>query len=147
MNEKLFKVIIDGAQQTHKSRLFCELLQKQLVSFGVETVQFQDATVKLQIWGSYRQSNTMKFSPLYYKGTSVVLLVFDVGKLETLRMCPLYIQQIRSECSKNVQIMLIGQQFSEIRQVSVDEATVFAEMNKMTYAEVNYVGDQKNQET
>ncbi|CAL5993918.1 Rab2a [Hexamita inflata] len=143
MTEKVFKVIIDGAQQTHKSRLFCELLQKQLVSFGTETVQFQDATVKLQIWGSYRQSNTMKFSPLYYKGTGVVLLVFDVGNIETFRMCPIYIQQIRSECSKNTQIMLIGQQFTEIRQVSVDEATVFAEMNKMTYAEVNYVGDVK----
>ncbi|CAL5995609.1 Ras-_protein Rab-2A [Hexamita inflata] len=85
----------------------------------------------------------MKFSPLYYKETSVALLVFDVGKLETLRMCTLYIQQIRSECSKNTQIMLIGQQFTENRQVSVDEATVFAEMNKMTYAEVNYIGDAK----
>ncbi|CAL5993906.1 Rab2a [Hexamita inflata] len=145
-NEKVFKVIIDGAQQTHKSRLFCELLHKQsdcICLFGTETVQFQGVNAKLQIWGSYRQSNTMKFSPLYYKGTGVVLLVFDVGKLETLRMCPIYIQQIRSECSKNTQIMLIGQQFTEIRQVSVDEATVFAEMNKMTYTEVNYIGDQK----
>ncbi|CAL5995597.1 Rab11 [Hexamita inflata] len=146
MNEKVFKVIIDGAQQTHKSRLFCELLQKQsdcICSFGTETVQFQDLSVKLQILGSFRQSNTMKFAPLFYKGANIVLLVFDVGKLETLRMCPIYIQQIRSECSKNTQIMLIGQQFTEIRQVSVDEATVFAEMNKMTYAEVNYIGDAK----
>ncbi|CAL5995605.1 Conserved_hypothetical protein [Hexamita inflata] len=75
--------------------------------------------------------------------TSVVILVFDVGSRDTFTLCPLYIQQIRSECSKNTQIMLIGQQFTENRQVSVDEATVFAEMNKMTYAEVNYVGDQK----
>ncbi|CAL5993924.1 Rab5 [Hexamita inflata] len=143
-NESRFKLLIEGASGTHKSRLLYGLIQNSIAVFGKVNVQYQDQIVKMDIWRSQRNvSNTIKFPPHFYKMTSVVLLVFDVGKLESLRMCPIYIQQIRSECSKNVQIMLIGQQFSENRQVSVDEATVFAEMNKMTYAEVNYVGDQK----
>ncbi|CAL5993862.1 Rab5 [Hexamita inflata] len=78
----------------------------------------------------------MKLATMHYKGTHVVLIVFDVGNIETFNLC-----QIRSNCHQNTQIMLVGQQFNDIRQVRIDEAILFAEMNNITYTEINYLED------
>ncbi|CAL5993904.1 Rab2a [Hexamita inflata] len=152
MNQNIdckFKVIIDGALNTGKQQLLCELLQKQFdknaigLDFGIQIIQYQNKIAKLQIWDTHRSYNHMKLAISYYKVMHIALLVFDVGQIETFTLCSLYIEQVRSQSPKNVQIMLIGQQFTDARQVNVDEETIFAEMNKLTYTEVNYLEDTK----
>ncbi|CAL5995595.1 Rab1a [Hexamita inflata] len=150
MNQKFnktFKIIIEGARNPGKTQLFCELLNKNYneaeigPELGIEIVQYQNINYKLQIWDTHRQYNHMKLATMHYKGTHVVLIVFDVGNIETFNLCSMYIEQIRSNCHQNTQIMLVGQQFNYIRQVRIDEPILLAEMNNITYTEINYLED------
>ncbi|CAL5993932.1 Rab1a [Hexamita inflata] len=149
-NDKTFKVIIEGSKKTSKKQLLCELIQQQFnqnligPDFGIEQVQYLKYNIKLQIWDIYRQYNHIQQTATYYRAANIVLLVYDVGQMETFKLCSIYIEQLRSKCPKNVQVLLIGQQFKEERQVNVDEATIFAEMNKLIYTEVNYLEDIKD---
>ncbi|CAL5993936.1 Rab2a [Hexamita inflata] len=146
-NDKTFKVIIEGSKKTSKKQLLCELIQQQFnqnligPDFGIEQVQYLKYNIKLQIWDTYKQQDHMKLIIQYYRATNIALLVYDVGQIETFKLCSMYIEQLRSECPQNTQIMLIGQQFKEERQVNVDEAVVFAEMHSLTYTEINYLED------
>ncbi|CAL5995621.1 Rab2a [Hexamita inflata] len=91
--DKTFKVIIEGSKKTGKQRLLCELIQQQFnqnqigPDFGIETVQQLKFNAKLQIWDTYKQQDNMKLIIPYYRATNIALLVFDVGQLQTFKLC------------------------------------------------------------
>ncbi|CAL5984953.1 Rab2a [Hexamita inflata] len=149
MNIKQFKVIIIGAPGTGTSILFNKLLNQSEYNqfddeFGYQTVNYNNQTFKLQIWNTYRTFSHMRLSQHYYQNAQVVILVFSINESATLQQCTQLIEEIKLSVS-DVLIILVGQQFTDQRQISIDEIIYFAEMNNMTYIEISYLEDSQQQ--
>ncbi|CAL5995481.1 Ras_family protein [Hexamita inflata] len=86
----------------------------------------------------------MKLSQHYYQNAQVVILVFSINESATLQQCTQLIEEIKISVSDAL-IILVGQQFTDQRQISIDETIYFAEMNNITYIEISYLEDNQQQ--
>ncbi|CAL5994246.1 Rab11 [Hexamita inflata] len=142
--DKQIKVILIGAVGTGTQNLFSQLLNLndqnwQRAEFGYETVKYKNFNVKLQLWITYRRNQQL--NQHYYRNTEVVIMVFNINLIESFQECIQYIEEVTT--NTNSILMLVGQVFSEERQISYDEITCFAEMNNMTYTEISYLEQQQ----
>ncbi|CAL5995631.1 Rab2a [Hexamita inflata] len=140
-----FKAIIVGTFGNGTSTLFNQLINNnKFIVLGIEfeqiIVNYKNQNVKLQIWTKY--SNHQKL-PSYYANTNVVIIVFNINEIGSFYECQTYIEEIKI-CT-NAYIILVGQLFSNQRNVSNDEIIFFAEINNMTYTEISYIEDNRQQ--
>ncbi|CAL6040964.1 Rab1a [Hexamita inflata] len=149
MNQnKQFKVIIIGEFGTGTQTLFSQLLNQndqnwQRAEFGHETVKYKNFSVKLQLWITYRRNQQL--NQHYYRNTIIVIMIFNISQIESFQECIQHIEEVKTHT--NSIVMLVGQKFSEEKQISYDEITCFTEMNNMTYTEISYQRITSNKST
>ncbi|CAL5995529.1 Rab2b [Hexamita inflata] len=148
----LVKSIIIGAEKTGKSYLLTKFMNgenKQIyeptigVEFGSKMIQFQlrgkTIKTKIQIWDTAGAERFQTITDAYYRGSSVVFIVFDLNNTESFSKCKFYIENVNKNCSEDVkkQTMLVAIQLSDERKVTSDEAFLFAMQYDIFYTDVN----------
>ena len=96
--------------------------------------------IKLQIWDTAGQDRFRAITKNYYKGTNVIILIYDVTNLQTFENVKNWITQIREEANKNVVIFLAGNKADlpeESRAVQKEDGQKMAEEYNIPFQETS----------
>ena len=95
-----------------------------------------EVTVKLQIWDVAGQSRFQILRPMYYRGSSGGILVFDVTRKRTFMVLQEWLDELRKAINKDIPLMLVANKTDlPDRVVEPAEARGFADERNMPYLE------------
>lgn len=145
----LAKVVIVGDSGTGKSSLMLRFAENTFsehyistigVDFQIKTIATEGKTVKLQIWDTAGQERFRTITGAYYRGSDIVIMVFDVTNRASYDSISRYwLNEIQKKASdKKYLLILIGTKCdSDKRVVSEDDAAKFASDMKIPYFETS----------
>ena len=109
------------------------------VEFGAKTIQIDGKTIKIQIWDTAGQEAFQAITRTYYKGAIGALLVYDITRKDTFIHVTKWLDEVRSNSSKNITDILIGNKkdLEDKRQVSYEEGEAFAKENGLMFLETS----------
>lgn len=119
---------------------FNESLNKSTVGVVFSCRQFQfkkyKYPIKVHFWDTAGQERFRSIVPMYYRGSSVILLIYDINNRQSFQnIMDYWIGQIKDEnCFK---IYLIGNKRDLNRQVSEGEAKLLAKKHGFEYKEIS----------
>ena len=96
----------------------------------------EDLTVKLQIWDVAGQSRFQILRPMYYRGSSGGILVFDVTRRRTFIVLEEWLDELYKAINKTIPIILVANKTDlPDRVVEPSEGREFADRHNMPYLE------------
>ena len=75
------------------------------VEFGAKTIEINGKTIKIQIWDTAGQEAFQAITRTYYKGAIGALLVYDITRRETFTHVTKWLDDVRTNSSKNVTVI------------------------------------------
>lgn len=109
-------------------------------SFLSQTIALQDSTtVKFEIWDTAGQERYASLAPLYYRGASAAVVVYDITSTETFQKAQYWVKELHKHGSPNIVLALVGNKadLHASREVSVETAQEYAENNGMFFIETS----------
>ena len=146
--DHMFRYIIVGDMAVGKSCLLLQFTDHKFrhqheltigVEFGGKTIEVKDKNVKIQIWDTAGQEAFQAITRTYYKGAIGALLVYDITRKETFDHINKWLQEVKSNGSKDICCILIGNKkdLEENRQVKYEEGKKLAEDNNLLFLETS----------
>ena len=113
-------------------------------AFTTKLVESNGENVKLQIWDTSGEERYRSMAPLYYRGASVVLLVFDLTLEESFKNVGSWLEQLKSHVNlKQTLLILIGNKLDRVAdgidRVPENDARSYAESINAKYFESSAV--------
>ena len=102
-------------------------------------IDINGKSIKIQIWDTAGQEAFQAITRTYYKGAIGALLVYDITRRETFTHVTKWLDDVRTNSSKNVTVILIGNKkdLEDKRQVSYEEGEAFAKENGLMFLETS----------
>jgi Ras-related protein Rab-2A len=102
-------------------------------------IKLNEKTVKIQIFDTGGLEDFQEIRRTYYKGANVALLVYDITRKETFTHVTKWLEEIKSNISEQITIILIGNKkdLENKREVSFNELVSFCHKNYLDYSEVS----------
>jgi len=142
-----FKVCIIGGETSGKTSIlnqyvFNEYTHPQSMSVGVEFFSKDLITDDFNVHLVFFDPGKQDFSSLrttYFKGTSGVIIVFDVTERTSFEAVEPMLEPLRNKFVGNVPIILMGNKFDLVdqRKITFNEASQFAVEHKLIYFETS----------
>ena len=97
-------------------------------SFLTKKIFFNNTKLSLQIWDTAGQERFRSMAPMYYRGASAALLVFDASSKETLTDLRAWVTELQSQVPGDIALFVACNKIdlTTQRQVSEAEAKDFA---------------------
>lgn len=143
------KTVFLGASGVGKSSIVLRLIKNHFNEFSESTIGASFLTktvtvperplepVKLEIWDTAGQERYDSLLPMYYRGASVVLLIYDVGNRESFENAVRKFEKV-SEISPPPLVVLVANKVDSIsRCVGTEEGAAFAAEHGMLFREVS----------
>ena len=93
-------------------------------------------TVKLQIWDVAGQSRFQILRPMYYRGSSGGILVYDVSRRRTFLVLEEWLDELHKAINKEIPLVLVANKTDlPDRVVEPSEGREFADAHNMPYVE------------
>mmetsp|Transcript_102732 Transcript_102732/g.306929 ORF Transcript_102732/g.306929 Transcript_102732/m.306929 type:complete len:203 (-) Transcript_102732:36-644(-) len=141
-----FKLVVVGDSSVGKSSLalrfakgeFDEAQEPSIgASFMTQIVALEDCTVKFEIWDTAGQERYKALAPMYYRGSAVAVVVFDITNKESFDNAKAWVSELRST---EALIVLAGNK-SDLgasgRTVAGELAMGYAEIENILYMETS----------
>ena len=102
-------------------------------------IKLNAKTVKIQIFDTGGLEDFQEIRRTYYKGAIGVLLVYDITRYETFTYVKKWLEEIKSNISEQITIILIGNKkdLEDNREVSYKEGEEFAKKNGFMFFETS----------
>jgi len=149
-DDELFKLVLIGDSGVGKSSLLIRFADDYYsdsyistigVDFRIKTVDVGNgAKVTLQIWDTAGQERFRNMTSSYYRDAEGIIIVFDLGDLQSFEHLEEWIREIDSIAPKDVVKLVVGNKadlLGDDRQVSTDQLQRWAEQNELHYVEVS----------
>ncbi|MFW9782863.1 MAG: Rab family GTPase [Candidatus Heimdallarchaeota archaeon] len=113
------------------------------VDFHVKTLPIETTEgtfkCKLQLWDTGGQERFNAIRPVYYRGSSGGVLVFDLTNYLSFKHLPRWIEEVRTNTTSNIPLLLVGNKsdLSELRTVSIREINEFTKDSNLYYMETS----------
>ena len=144
----LYKILYVGDACTGKSSLILRATDDAFsesyittigVDFKVQTLNIDGKVVKLQIWDTAGQERFKAITMAYYKGASLIVLVFDTTNLESFENLRKWHQDVQNYSVEGVKLLVVGNKtdLGDKRTVPCDTAVRFAEEIGAGYLEAS----------
>ncbi|MHA1906720.1 MAG: Rab family GTPase [Candidatus Thorarchaeota archaeon] len=105
-------------------------------NIDVHTSQSDRVTVKLQIWDVAGQSRFQILRPMYYRGSSGGVLVYDVSRRRTFIVLEEWLDELEKAVGKKIPLVLVANKTDlPDRVVEPAEGKEFAAKHNMPYIE------------
>ena len=113
----LFKLILIGDSSVGKSNILLKYLKNEFepnsqatvgVEFGTKNILINDKRIKIQIWDTAGEERYRSITSAYYKGAKGAFIVYDITRKETFDSVDRWANDLKTECDKNITIILIG---------------------------------------
>jgi len=146
----LFKIVVLGEGAVGKTAIvtrfshgFFRTDYKTTIGsqFAVKNVEIikserEKVTVKLQIWDVAGQSRFQILRPMYYRGSSGGLLVYDVTRRRTFIVLQEWLEELHKALGKDIPLILVANKTDlPDRVVEPSEGREFADSRNMPYVE------------
>ena len=146
----IYKIILVGDSGVGKTCLLSMYVKGECgptiptiaVEFCTKEIELADNyKVKVQLWDTAGQERFKSLAMTYYRKAYGILLLFDVTKRSSFISCKNYLEEVRLNSDKNCVIYLIGNKIDleNQRQISHDEAELFAKKEKIKYVETSAI--------
>eukprot|EP00249_Psilotum_nudum_P010214 c22406_g1_i1 orf=506-1111(-) len=109
-------------------------------SFLSQKIALQDSTtVKFEIWDTAGQERYASLAPLYYRGASAAVVVYDITSVETFQKAQYWVKELQKHGNPNIVMALVGNKadLHEYRQVPIEIAHSYADNNRMFLIETS----------
>ncbi|AOA62446.1 Putative GTP-binding protein [Komagataella phaffii CBS 7435] len=141
MASRPIKVLLIGDQGVGKSSIRRQLYYKVFsesykATIGADYltskihVNEYDEEVILQIWDTAGQERFNSISQIYYRGTDICIIVYDICNSDSFYNLNIWVQQFLNNCQvSRPTIMIVGNKLdkSVLRQISLRQAREFSE--------------------
>jgi len=146
--DHMFRYIIVGDMAVGKSCLLLQFTDHKFrhqheltigVEFGGKTIEVKNKNVKIQIWDTAGQEAFQAITRTYYKGAIGALLVYDITRKETFDHITKWLNEVKSNGSKDICCILIGNKkdLEAQRQVKYEEGKKLADENHLLFLETS----------
>ncbi|KAJ5077380.1 ras family-domain-containing protein [Anaeramoeba ignava] len=144
----LFKFIIIGDTSVGKTSIltrYCHTFGTSSPNttigafFKVKKIQINGKIITLQIWDTAGQERFRSLTPVYYRGTYGIVLVYDITNEKSFQNIENWIKEAKKYADENVQMILIGNKsdLEEKRKVSKEKGKQFADNLDIPFYEVS----------
>ncbi|KAG6515508.1 hypothetical protein ZIOFF_025932 [Zingiber officinale] len=111
------KLVLLGDMGTGKSSLVLRFVKGQFfefqessigAAFFSQTLAVSDATVKLEIWDTAGQERYHSLAPMYYRGASAAIIVYDISRMDSFERAKKWVQELQKQGNPDMVTALAG---------------------------------------
>merc|ERR1719353_1469478 len=147
--KKGFKLVLLGDAAVGKSSLLMRFLQNKFTdgiettvgaTFSTKTIETRNRSVKFEIWDTAGQERFKSLAPMYYRGASSAMVVYDQTNTGTFERAQEWVRQVsQTAANPNIVVALVGNKMdlADQRQVPVETAEAFAEREGLLFQETS----------
>ncbi|GMH90551.1 hypothetical protein TL16_g11803, partial [Triparma laevis f. inornata] len=144
-----FKLVLLGDTAVGKSCLVVRFVRDEFFEFQeptigaaflTQSVQLDTSVVKFEIWDTAGQERYRSLAPMYYRGASAAIVVFDLSNKDSYNGAKSWVKELMRRGDPNVVIALAGNKADlppSQRKVETEEAAAYAEENNILYLETS----------
>ena len=132
------KVVLVGDTKVGKSCVLSRFVQGTFdrnmpatigAAFLTKVITTSSGPVRLQLWDTAGQEKFRSLAPMYYRSSSVALMVYDVTSKESLDSLDDWATEISDKAPHNIKFVVIGNKsdMTESRVVSTEEGKIVAQ--------------------
>ena len=107
------------------------------MDFATKNIEYNESTLKLQIWDSAGQERYKALIPSYVRGASIIFIVYDVGNKATFDNLNSWISFIKQVNTDKSILVLCGNKIDLERKVTIKEAQDLANNQELLFFEVS----------
>merc|ERR1719401_527840 len=149
VNKKGFKLVLLGDAAVGKSSILMRFLQNKFCDdmettvgacFSTKTIELRDRVVKFEIWDTAGQERFKSLAPMYYRGASSAMVVYDQTNASTFERAQEWVRQVmQTAMNPNIVVALVGNKMDlgEQRQVPLETAEAFAQREGLLFQETS----------
>jgi Ras-related protein Rab-6A len=145
---KKFKIVFLGDQGVGKTSIIKRFIfdnfdENNSATIGVDLISknitVDGKTVRLNLWDTAGQERFRCLIPGYIRDSNVAIAVYDITRKETFTNLQSWINDVKSQREDDVVLAIAGckQDLIDKREVTVEEATKFAQEHKALFTEVS----------
>ena len=142
------KLVLLGDSRVGKSSVVIRFVKNEFdqykfptigATFLTQSVSVGDYLVKFEIWDTAGQEKYRSLAPLYYRGASAALVVYDITNRESFENARKWIEEVQTQEGSHVVIGLAGNKvdLSANRKVSTEEGSEFAKQKNFIFFETS----------
>jgi len=136
--KKGFKLVLLGDACVGKSSILMRFLQNKFsesiettvgAAFSTKTIETRDRQVKFEIWDTAGQERFRSLAPMYYRGASCAVVVYDQTNAVTFERAQTWVRQVmQTSTNPNIVIALAANKtdLADKRAVPLEQAEAFA---------------------
>jgi len=105
-------------------------------SFLTKTVIVDNVKIKLQVWDTAGQERFKSLAPMYYRGASAAILVYDITDFGSFLKAKEWADELQEEIAHDIVLAVVGNKsdMNNARSVSHEKGASFAKsVNAMFY--------------
>lgn len=148
-DNKGIKVVILGDTSVGKSsivaRLISDRFDKNMCStigaaFITKNIQIKNKTVRLEFWDTAGQEKYRGMVPIYYRGSKIVIIVYDITNSDSYEdVLKYWTKEIKENIIDNPLVCILGNKtdMEENRQVNYVDASNYCEENNYLFYEIS----------
>jgi len=142
------KLVLLGDSRVGKSSVVIRFVKNEFdqykfptigATFLTQSVSVGDYLVKFEIWDTAGQEKYRSLAPLYYRGASAALVVYDITNKESFENARKWIEEVQTQEGSHVVIGLSGNKvdLSANRKVTTEEGAEFAQSKNFIFFETS----------
>eukprot|EP01084_Bolivina_argentea_P320375 555860_1 len=141
------KLVLLGDSRVGKSSVVIRFVKNEFdqykfptigATFLTQSVSVGDYLVKFEIWDTAGQEKYRSLAPLYYRGASAALVVYDITNRESFENARKWIEEVQTQEGSHVVIGLAGNKVDLTgRKVTTEEGSQFAEEKNFIFFETS----------
>ncbi|KAJ5072585.1 ras-related protein rabf2b [Anaeramoeba ignava] len=143
-----YKLVLLGESSVGKSSLVLRYCKDQFfdsqeptigAAFLTQAVQFNDLEIKLQIWDTAGQERYHSLAPMYYKGASAAIVVYDITNPTSFDRAKQWVNELQSNGPPDIVIAFAGNKFDleSRRKVEARDGEAYANNQGLIFMETS----------
>jgi len=142
-----YKLVILGNTNVGKTCVVHRFVQDRFLdvseptiaaNFHTKAVDLEDGRkVNFEVWDTAGQERYKSLTPMYYKGASAALIVYDVTSPSSFEGAKDWIKELQTHASPSVIIGLCGNKADLEKKVTSETAKALAERHSLVFYEVS----------
>eukprot|EP01155_Anaeramoeba_flamelloides_P027808 Anaeramoba_flamelloidesa828681_17.p1 GENE.a828681_17~~a828681_17.p1 ORF type:complete len:207 (-),score=62.41 a828681_17:32-628(-) len=108
-------------------------------SYITKQINVSNQILKLQIWDTAGQERYQSLAPMYYRGSEIAIVIFDITSQDSFIKAKQWILEVAGKEMPNLIIGMVGNKIDleKERVVSSDMAEEYCSLNKIHYFETS----------
>lgn len=137
------KMTIVGCASTGKTSIISRLLRNEFgnteSTVGASFFTMVVNEIKYEIWDTAGSERFLSLAPMYYRGTNILIITYDVSDLSTIDRLETYFNMIENTLFQIPRIIVVGNKIDLLSGSNIDNFKIGIQekISKMTNEEIN----------